>query len=273
MSKPLRVLIIEDSVDDTFFIVRELQRGGFQVDFERVETAMAMREAMESSPWDLVISDYLMPQFDGASALALYKQLAIDIPFIVVSGAMGEELAVEMVKGGAHDYVKKENLARLVESVKRELEAARRRRARAQTETASSYLASLVQSCEAAIIGKTLEGTVLSWNNGAEKIYGYSPLEMIGRSIGTIVPAERQKELEMILTEVSRGGHIEDLETVRVRKDGSRVEVALTVSPVKDAEGKVIGASTVALDITRQNEEKKQHLALIEELTSALSSR
>src|SRR5512142_1844444 len=98
MAEPLRVLIIEDSVDDTFFIVRELQRGGFQVDFERVETALAMREALESGSWDLIISDYLMPQFDGLSALNLYKQMAIDIPFIVVSGAMGEELAVQIVK-------------------------------------------------------------------------------------------------------------------------------------------------------------------------------
>src|SRR5512141_1152614 len=159
MSNPLQVLVIEDSVDDSFFIVRELQRGGFQVQFDRVETASDMREALESGSWDLIISDYMMPQFDGASALALYKQSGLDIPFIVVSGAMGEDLAVEMIKAGAHDYVKKDNLARLVTSARRELGAARQRRVRQQTEDATAYLASLVQSCDAAIIGKTLDGT------------------------------------------------------------------------------------------------------------------
>lgn len=271
MPIPLRVLIIEDSVDDTFFVVRELQRGGFQVDFERVETPLAMREALESGSWDLIISDYLMPQFDGSRALSLYKQMGLDIPFFVVSGAMGEELAVEIVKSGAHDYLKKENLSRLVDSVKRELEAARQRRTRKQTEAATSYLASLVQSCDAAIVGKTLDGTVLSWNIGAERMYGYKAVEVIGHSIAVLIPAEREHELQQILGKIRRGEHIQDLETVRLRKDGSRLEVSLTVSPVKDAERRVIGASTVAHDITRRKQQALEHIARIEQLTAALS--
>ena len=98
MANPLRVLVVEDSVDDTFFIVRELQKGGFHVDFERVETAAAMQEALRGGQWDLVISDYSMPQFDGEAALALYLQSGSDAPFIMVSGAVGEERAVELLK-------------------------------------------------------------------------------------------------------------------------------------------------------------------------------
>ena len=105
MSNPLRVLIVEDSQDDTWLIVRNLQRAGFRPDFERVETMAAMREALETQSWDLIISDYSMPQFAGPAALALYRQKGLDIPFISVSGVIGEETAVEMMKAGAHDFV------------------------------------------------------------------------------------------------------------------------------------------------------------------------
>src|SRR5690348_1680026 len=152
MSDPLRVLIVEDSVNDTFFIVRELQRGGFNVEFERVETAASMQTALETQPWDLVISDYAMPLFGGAAALALFQQQSLDIPFIVVSGVMGEELAVEMVKAGANDYVMKDRISRLVQAVRHELRVAQDRRRRRQTEATVSYLASLVQSAEDAIV-------------------------------------------------------------------------------------------------------------------------
>jgi len=114
MSQALRVLIVEDSVEDTFFIVRELQRAGFIVSFERVETRMGMQTALSSHNWDIIISDYSLPQFGGAAALALYLQRGLDIPFIIVSGAIGEDRAVEMLKAGAHEYVMKDNLARLV---------------------------------------------------------------------------------------------------------------------------------------------------------------
>lgn len=245
MPIPLRILIIEDSVDDTFFIVRELQRGGFPVDFERVESQADMQAALESQQWDLIISDYRMPQFDGSAALALYRQSGLDVPFIVVSGALGEDKAVEMLKAGAHDYVMKDDLGRLVPSVERELQAFRERRTRKQAEASTAFLASIVQSCDDAIIGKSLDGTIVSWNRGAERLYGYSAVEMIGRPISTIVPRELRSELSRILKEIREGGHIEALETVRTRKGGRPVHVSLTVSPIRDATGLVVGGSTI----------------------------
>ncbi len=246
MPKSLRVLVVEDSVDDTFFIVRELQRAGYLVDFERVETAAGLETALDEQNWDLIISDYRMPQFDGAAALALYRQKGLDLPFIMVSGAMGEDLAVEMLKAGAHDYVKKDNLGRLVTAVEGELTAAQERRTRKQTEAATAYLASIVQSCDDAIVGKSLEGTILSWNAGAERLYGYSAVEVIGRSVAILFPPERERELAQIMQTVKAGGHLEGLGTVRRRKDGSLVRVSLTVSPIKDNTGQIVGASTVA---------------------------
>lgn len=271
MSQGLRVLIVEDSVEDTFFIVRELQRGGFIVSFERVETRLGMQTALSAQNWDVIISDYSLPQFGGPAALALYQQSGLDIPFIIVSGAIGEDRAVEMVKAGAHDYVMKDNLSRLVPAVEHELGALQARRIRKQTETATAYLASIVQSCDDAIIGKTLDGTIVSWNAGAEKLYGYSAIEMIGRSVSVLLPPYRPDEFEELMQKVRNGEQVRQFETLRLRKDGRTVEVSLTISPIRDTEGRVIGASAIARDITKRKQEENERLTLIQELTAALS--
>jgi len=271
MAEPLRVLIVEDSVEDTFLIMRELQRGGFNVAFERVETAADMRSAMRGQIWDVILSDYSMPSFSGREALALFQESDLDIPFIVVSGAMGEDLAVQMLKAGAHEYVMKDGLSRLVRAVRHELEAAQERRNRRRAQAATSYLAAIVESCDDAIIGQTMDGTILSWNPGAEHLYGYSAVEMIGRSVSVLIPSYRPNELPEILQKLGRGESVENFETVRIRKDGSQVEVSETLSPVRDQGGQIIGASSVARDITRRKQEENERLSLIQDLTSALS--
>jgi PAS domain S-box-containing protein len=271
MLVPLRVLIVEDSLDDTLLIAAELRRGGLDAVYERVETAAALQAALEVHPWDLIICDYSMPDFSGPAALALYQKTGVDIPFISVSGSVGEETVAEMIKAGAHDYVMKQNLARLVPAVKRELHAAQQRRDRRHAETVAAYLASIVESCDDAIIGKTLEGTVVSWNLGAERLYGYSAVEMVGQPIFRIIPPYRPAELPEILEKIEQGHAVDGFETVRIRKDGTAVEVSLTISPIKDAGGRVVGASTVARDITRRKEEENERLGLIQDLTAALA--
>lgn len=271
MPNPLRVLVVEDSVDDTFFIVRELQRGGFNVDFERVETPAAMQTALQSSKWDVVISDFSMPMFGGAAALSLYQQSGLDAPFILVSGTMGEDIAVEMLKAGAHHYVMKDNLGKLVSAVSRELLAAEQRRICREIETAHAYLASLVSSCHDAIIGITLEGTVVSWNTGAERLYGYTAAEIVGRSINVLCPQYRPEELLEAMNRIRLGEQVEQLETVRLRKNGGTVEVSVVISPIKDRINQVIGASVVSRDISQRKLEENERLALIQELTAALS--
>jgi PAS domain S-box-containing protein len=271
MEHPLHILIVEDSVDDTFFIVRELQRGGYNVDFERVETAAAMQAALQSRKWDLVISDLSLPQFGGAAALSLFQQSDLDAPFILVSGTMGEEIAVEMLKAGADEYVMKDNLSRLVPAVNRELRAAQERRIHAQAEATQSYLASIVSSCSDAIIGKTLDGTIVSWNAGAERLYGYTAIEMIGRSIAELCPKYRPEELFEIMERIKKGEQVEQLETIRLHKNGTPLEVSVVISPIKDSAGRIIGASSVSRDISQRKQEDNERLALIQELTAALS--
>ncbi len=268
---PLRVLLVEDSADDLLLIETELKRGGWDPVCERVETAAALEAALAVRNRDLIICDYSLPELAGPTALALYRQSGLDIPFISVSGTVGEETVAEMMKAGAHDYVMKSNLGRLTSAVKRELRAAQERRDRRQAEAISAYLASIVQYCDDAIIGSRLDGIVVSWNAGAERLYGYSADEVIGRSISLLIPSYRPEELPEVFKAISRGERVNRLETVRIRKDGKPVEVSLTVSPIKDATGQVVGASTVARDITGRRQEENERLGLIQDLTAALN--
>jgi DNA-binding NtrC family response regulator len=118
------VLIVEDAEDDALLVVRELRRAGYDVIFQRVDTAKAMTAALANQPCDLVIADYSMPHFSGLTALELFMKSGLDVPFIFVSGTMGEDVAVTAMKAGAHDYVMKGNLKRFVPAVERELREA-----------------------------------------------------------------------------------------------------------------------------------------------------
>ena len=128
MSTPLRLLIVEDSEDDALLLLRELRKGGFEPRWQRIDTADELVTALDREQWDLVIADFSMPQFSGTDALALLRARDADLPFIFVSGTIGEEVAVAAMKTGAHDYVMKGNLRRLVPAIERELRDADMRR-------------------------------------------------------------------------------------------------------------------------------------------------
>ena len=127
------------------------------------------------------------------------------------------------------------------------------------------YLAAIVDSSDDAIIGKTLDGTIISWNRGAERIYGYTADEIVGRPISLLVPIDRPNELPGILDRLRRGERIDHYKTSRVRKDGRRVEISVTISPVRDADGTVIGASAIARDISEQERAIEEALRLRED--------
>ncbi len=117
----LRVLIVEDVEGDAALVVRRLESAGYKVESHRIEDADGMKSALAASRWDVVISDYRLPQFDAFGSLAVLRESKPDIPFIVVSGTIGEETAVALMKAGAHDYVMKGDLTRLVPAIEREL--------------------------------------------------------------------------------------------------------------------------------------------------------
>jgi len=134
MSIPLRVLLIEDSEDDAMLLLRKLRHGGYKPISERVDTSAAMLAALSRETWDLIICDYCMPQFSAPLALKLLQESGLDLPFIIVSATIGEDIAVAAMKAGAHDYILKGNLARLIPAIERELRETEVRLARKQAE-------------------------------------------------------------------------------------------------------------------------------------------
>src|SRR5216117_2755986 len=134
MNKSLRLLLVEDSADDAELIVRTLEVGGYTVTYERVETSEGMRAALTESRWDLVLSDYRMPRFSAPAALDVLQSAGLDLPFIIISGTIGEETAVSALKAGANDFMVKGRLARLIPAIERERREAALRRERTQAQ-------------------------------------------------------------------------------------------------------------------------------------------
>ena len=189
MNTPLRVLIVEDSEDDACLLVRELRRGGYEPTYERVETADAMTAALREQTWDMVISDYVMPQFSGPSALKLVQEQGIDRPFIMVSGKTGEDIAVAAMKAGAHDYIMKDRLTRLVPAIERELRDAETRLQHRQTEEDKR---------------RFYRETILSVTNGKLHICDDTDVEPYIREASLSMDVREPSELSEALGEVRR---------------------------------------------------------------------
>ena len=169
--QPIRVLIAEDSEDDALLIIRELRIGGFAPETQQVDSAADMQAALETTPWDLIIADHNMLGFDSHEALALAKQNDPDIPFILFSGSIGEEVAVDAMKAGAHDYVMKNNLARLLPAIDRELQEAANRRAHQVAEATIRHMAyhdSLTELHNRAEFERRLDAAVQSAHEAGE---------------------------------------------------------------------------------------------------------
>jgi putative nucleotidyltransferase with HDIG domain len=160
MGKPLHVLIIEDSEEDTQLFVRELRQRGYEVEFERVETAEAMQLALIQKSWDLILSDYILPTFDAPHALEVLKASGLDVPLIIISSTTGEDTAVAALKAGANDFLVKGKFVRLTSAIDRELRQAESRRDRTQAEPPARLFENL-QASNRELVGaydNTLEG-------------------------------------------------------------------------------------------------------------------
>src|SRR5690349_23460918 len=174
MATPLRVLMVEDSEADAELLARELKRAGFEVTWDRVQSATALDHALDTTSWDVIVGDNSMPGFSGTEALAAVRARGLDIPFIFVSGTMGEDLAARALEAGAGDALTKGNLRRLIPVIRRELRDAEERRARRESE--ASYRA-LVQKAPLGIYRSTPAGRFLSANTALVQILGYDSTE------------------------------------------------------------------------------------------------
>jgi diguanylate cyclase (GGDEF)-like protein/PAS domain S-box-containing protein len=260
---PLAVLIVEDSESDAQLIVRLLRKAGYEVVSEQIETAEQMRSALEKQPWDVVISDYSLPQFDGSAALELLKEKQHDVPFIVVSGAIGEETAVAMMKAGAHDYLMKGNLARLAPAVARELGQAEVRREQKRTEDQLRQLSRAVKYSPASIVITDVNGCIEYVNLKFTTVTGFSFDEVLGKiPPNTFGSIEMPLEIRSEHWQTVRSGQEWHGEMLNRRKDGSSYWEAISISPITDTNGVITHFVAVSEDITARKdvEEKIQRL-------------
>jgi two-component system, cell cycle sensor histidine kinase and response regulator CckA len=267
----LRVLLVEDSEVDAVLLVRHLQSHGYKPHYQRVQSQPEMEKALAEQEWDVVLCDYQLPDFSVLPALALLRRHRLDLPFIVVSGAIGEELAVELMRAGAHDFIVKGKLSRLIPAIERERREAKARRERTLALEKISFLAAIVDSAEEAIIGQNMEGIITTWNAGAKRLYGYSAEEAVGQPGLLVVPPSHHQEAQDQLRKLLSTEGTEPLETERRRKDGASVTVSLTTSAIRDGEGRMIGASCIACDITERKRIESERIELIAHLNEMLS--
>ncbi len=274
MNTPLRVLIVEDSKDDAFLLVRALRRGGYEPTFERVDTPAAMTTALNQQTWDIVISDYSMPYFSGLAALKLLKESGLDLPFIILSGAIGEETAVEAMKTGAHDYIMKDNLARLIPAIERELREVEVRREHGMAEKAlresEERLNSFMESATDAFALFDSELNYIEINKAWLEMSDLRKEEVIGKNISEIIPNIKEtgrydKYLEVIKT--GKPFFLEDLISHAASGD---IYLAMRAFKVGD------GFGIIATDITErkrmeQERQKNENLESIGVLAGGIA--
>ncbi len=234
MSDSLNVLIIEDSEDDTRLVIRELQRSGLVTIWERVETAEELRKMLETRKWDVVISDYTLPKFDAPTALKIVHEICANIPFIVVAGSIGEYLAVDMMKAGAHDYVMKDSLTRLPEAVRRELRDAKIRAERQQAEIAiNRQLAAIETAIDG--IGIVQDGVYTYANRSHLALFGYeSTNAFLGKSWMTLYSPKQIERFEQEIFPQLERDRAWQGEAIATRRDGTTFAQGLSLSLTED---------------------------------------
>lgn len=276
-SPELKVLIVEDSNQDAELMVRELKRHGFRPVVRQVCTRQALQAALAEGGWDVVISDYAMPQFTGLDALACLRETGIDIPFLLVSGTVGEDLAVEALKAGANDYLLKDRLARLGVTVRRELREAEERRGRARAESALRLQTSALNAAANAIVILDRAGRI-EWVNPAFcRLSGYGAEEVLGRDpealsgVAEVDPGH--PGLSPVAKEALSAGGVWRGERVRRRRDGTRYVEDVTITPVVDEKGDVGHFVAIIEDVTMKREAEgrlREQAALIEAASDAI---
>jgi len=248
-SSPLRALLVEDSEEDAELIEEALRDAGLAVQSRRVDTAGELSQALTEETWDIILTDYNLPHFDGSTTMAIVRASGLDTPVILISGTIGEERAVEALKAGASDYLLKDSFTRLPHAIGRALREVQEQRGNRDSQERARQLAAIVESSNDSVISIELDGTILSWNRSAERLYGYAAADAIGRKIDMLAPPDKHGE-DSDIVGIASGASREQVETLRVRKDGEVVTVSLTVSPVYDPSGTLVGASSISRDIT-----------------------
>ena len=257
MEKELRILMVEDVPADAELEIRELKRAGLRVAHRRVDTEKAFREALPEFQPDVILSDFSMPRFDGMRALALARELVPDVPFIFVSGTIGEEYAIRALKSGAVDYVIKNNLLRLPVAVERALQDAKEHALRRNIEQAQARLIAILEATPDMVGIADTQGRPIYLNAGGRRMLGIGdgdelPANAIAEGRP---PTERERISTVVIPAAIRDG-VWSGESIFLARDGREVPVSQVVIAHKDAEGNLQYLSIIARDITEHKEQQ-----------------
>ncbi len=261
MSTPLRLLIVEDNDDDAQLMLVRLRRAGYEPEYVRVDSEQGLQKALQRLDWQIVISDYAMPGFSGLRALQILRAHDPNIPFILVSGTVGEETAVEAMRKGANDYIMKDNLARLVPAIERELreglERADHRRAQEALFQERERALVTLHSIGDGVITTDAEGRVDYMNPVAETVTAWTHEEAQGYPLTEVLPLidettrHRIKSPADISLRSGRGAtHSE--QCVLINRQGQEFNIENSAAPIFDSNNSIIGAVLVFHDVTRE---------------------
>lgn len=258
-ARTLRVLSVEDNEDETLLILHQLGRGGYQCRYTRVEDAASMAKALETQEWDVVISDHIMPHFNSLAALALLRLKGLDLPFIVVSGKISEEVLVEIMRAGAHDYLIKGRLARLVPVVEREIREAQVRRERARatlaSQTSEQRFRLLAENSLDLICLHDAQGRYDYVSPSVVSLLGFQPEELIGRHPTEFLHSEDRDAAIFEPAKLAQGGTSASPRTFRMRtKAGNYRWFESLGRPITAGNSEPSGLLTTSRDITERRE-------------------
>jgi len=263
---PIRILLVEDSPTDALLIEHELKNGGFDVAITRVESETDIRAELLREH-DLVMADYSLPGFTAMDVLDWFRQSGVDVPFVLVSGTIDTETAVNSMRRGASDYILKRNLAALPGAVHRALERQKLRREKRIAEEKVSFLASMLNLAQDAIIVCDFDHYQIQyWNKGAEKLYGWTAADVMGRDIHEFILPDKMEACEMLKGLVRQGEW--NVEAYRVRRDGEQIVVSERATLARDPDGNPSAILFIHHDITarkRAEEQIRYQEALIRE--------
>ncbi|MBV6626126.1 MAG: response regulator [Rivularia sp. (in: Bacteria)] len=263
----LHILLLEDDSADCELIRATLKSGGINCNLKTVATRPAFLTELQNDSLDLILSDYLLPQFDGILALKLAQETCPDIPFILVSGVLGEERAIEALKEGATDYVLKQRLERLAPSVKRALRESSERQALKRAEESlrqtDDMLRAVVQSSPVAIVTLSLDYQVLTWNKTAEQVYGWKASEVLHKQL-PVIPQRSKSAFNGCVERLTQNQTLKNLEFRHLKKDGSEVDINVSLAPLHDNKGNSCCFIMTAVDITLSKQVEAERKVLLQ---------